>query len=50
MQQRFKFIHWMVNQNARRKADKAEHERLKQYYANKLRGPVATSTSNRKER
>jgi hypothetical protein len=37
-QQRFKFIHWMVNQNARRKADKVEHERLKMYYADKLRG------------
>jgi hypothetical protein len=35
---RFRFIHWIVNQNARRQTDKAEHERLKQYYKQKLQG------------
>lgn len=37
MQQKFKFIHWIVNQNAKCKADDAEHARLKKYYADKLR-------------
>ena len=44
MQQKFRFIHWMVNQNARRKADKVEHERLKRYYADKLRGREPLTT------
>lgn len=42
MAERYKFIHWMVNLNARREADKAEHARLKRYYVNKLLGLGST--------